>query len=107
MFGKARTPRLYLWLAMPSEATGAMSVLLAAGAGLAGGFWAGVCAKTGESGPTARRPARTMANRDRATCEAVLRVFAPKMDRFKVSLSVFIVIFTLEILSQRDVFILA
>ena len=47
-----------------------------------------------------------MANRDRAHCEAVLRVSAPKMDRFKVPLSVFIVIFTLEILSQRDVFVL-
>jgi hypothetical protein len=75
-----------------------------AGAGLEGGFWAGLCAKTGESGPPAKRPAKTIANRDRAHSEAVLRVFTPKMDRFKVPLSVFIVIFTLEILSHWDVF---
>jgi hypothetical protein len=76
------------------------------GAGFDGGFCAGLCAKTGESGPPARRPAKTIANRDRAHCEAVLRVFTPKMDHFKVPLSVIIVIFTLEILSQRDVFVL-
>jgi hypothetical protein len=75
-----------------------------AGAGLEGGFWAGLCAKTGESGPPAKRQAKTIANRDRAHSETVLPVFAPKMDRFKVPLSVFIVIFTLEILSRWDVF---
>ena len=82
----------------------ALEVAVGAGAGLEGGFWAGLCAKTGESGPPANRPAKTMANRDRAHAEAVLPVFAPKMDRFKVPLSVFIVIFTLEILSHWDVF---
>ena len=75
-----------------------------AGAGLEGGFWAGLCAKTGESGPPAKRQVKKTANRDRAHCQAVLREFAPKMDRFKVPLSVFIVIFTLEILSHWDVF---
>ena len=74
------------------------------GAGFDGGFCAGLCANAGESGPPARRPAKTIANRDRAHSEAVLPVFALKMDRFKVPLSVFIVIFTLEILSHWDVF---
>jgi len=35
-----------------------------------------------------------MANRERTPCEAVLQVSAPKMDLFKVALSVFIMIIT-------------
>ena len=77
----------------PREDTGAMEVPVAGRAG-AGGFWAGLCAKRAKAAPT-KRPARTIANRDRAHCEAIFLVLAPKMDRFKVPLSVFIVIYTL------------
>jgi hypothetical protein len=40
--------------------------------GLGGGFWAGLCAKTGETVPIASRPAKKTANRDRPAREKAL-----------------------------------
>ena len=108
-----------LYFARPNEPTGAMdepcATTGAAGAGFADGFWAGLCAKAGESGPAPSSAARKMASIDLAErdrrrllfAKNTHRVsFATKRSEWTVPQRVVMMIFLcLEILSQWDVFI--
>jgi hypothetical protein len=92
----------------PSVATDAV------GAGFDAGFSAVLCAKAGESGPTASMAAMKNAKRDLPAGNPGHLFSENKLDRFVLtsnrkdfaaSQRVVMIIFPLEILSQRDAFI--